>query len=102
MAVVLFGCLAFVEEHAGWFQTCQQKYAIQFFFFFTPLTDFQSLLQVLSNISELELENAQMLRILAFQYEKWSEIDKAIDIYRKVKKMRGEGCVFFFCFSLFD
>eukprot|EP01114_Cavostelium_apophysatum_P023555 TRINITY_DN890_c0_g1_i4.p1 TRINITY_DN890_c0_g1~~TRINITY_DN890_c0_g1_i4.p1 ORF type:complete len:1759 (-),score=363.22 TRINITY_DN890_c0_g1_i4:29-5305(-) len=47
-------------------------------------------MRVLSNISELELENHQMLRILAFKYQQLRENDRAVYVLQKVKKLRGE------------
>ncbi len=47
-------------------------------------------IRVLSNISELEMENPQMLRILAHRYEQMGEYKLAISVFETVKKMRPE------------
>lgn len=47
-------------------------------------------IRVLSNISELEMENPQMLRILAHRYEQMGEYKLAVSVFETVKKMRPE------------
>ncbi len=50
----------------------------------------QEAIRVLSNISELETENPQMLRILAHRYEQLEAYELAISVFEAVKKMRPE------------
>jgi len=47
-------------------------------------------LQILSNIAELELENAALLRILAQRLRQLGYLDLAIALFWEVKKMRPE------------
>lgn len=47
-------------------------------------------IRILSNISELEMENPQMLRILAHRYEQMGEYKLAVSVFETVKKMRPE------------
>lgn len=47
-------------------------------------------IRILSNISELEMENPQMLRILAHRYEQMGEYKLAVSVFETVKKMRLE------------
>jgi hypothetical protein len=45
-------------------------------------------IQILSNIAEMELENAALLRILAHRLEQIGKLTLAADIFEKAKKMR--------------
>lgn len=47
-------------------------------------------LQVLSNIAEMDLENAAMLRVLAHRLEQMERLDLAIDIFERARRMRME------------
>lgn len=47
-------------------------------------------LRVLSNLAELELENPQLLRVLAHRLDQIKEYDLAISVFRNVKKLRPE------------
>ncbi|MFC1766122.1 VIT domain-containing protein [Planctomycetota bacterium] len=47
-------------------------------------------LQVLSNIAELELENAALLRVLAHRLAQLGELDYSIDMFEKVLDLRPE------------
>lgn len=47
-------------------------------------------IRVLSNIAELEMENPQMLRILAHRYEQIEAFDLAVSVFEEIKKMRPE------------
>lgn len=47
-------------------------------------------LRVLSNLEELNLEDPQLLRTLGHRLELWGELEDAIRVYRRVKKMRPE------------
>ncbi len=47
-------------------------------------------LRILSNIAELELENHELLRILAHRLEQLGYYNEAIVIYREVLRIRGE------------
>ncbi|WP_343605982.1 VIT domain-containing protein [Fluviicola sp.] len=47
-------------------------------------------IRVLSNIAELEMENPQMLRILAHRYAQIEAFDLAVSVFEGVKKMRPE------------
>jgi hypothetical protein len=46
---------------------------------------------VVSNLAEIEEENPQNLRILAFVYEFWGRVENSIEIYERILKIRGEG-----------
>ncbi len=45
---------------------------------------------MLSNIAEMELENAALLRVLAHRLAQWNLLDLCILIFEEVVKMRGE------------
>jgi tetratricopeptide (TPR) repeat protein len=47
-------------------------------------------LQVLSNIAEMELENPQLLRVLAHRLAQLGELDLAIQVFEEVLKLRPE------------
>ncbi|MEZ0274611.1 MAG: DUF2135 domain-containing protein, partial [Roseimicrobium sp.] len=47
-------------------------------------------LRVLSNLAELELENAPLLRILAYRLQQLGRFDLAVPLFEEVLKMRGE------------
>ena len=47
-------------------------------------------LRILSNLEELNLDDPQLLRALAHRLELWGELEDAIRVYRRVKKMRPE------------
>lgn len=62
-------------------------------FFFESLNDSKKAATILSNLAELELENPQFLRLIAFRLERAPEdpyLQTAINIYRKVLAIRGE------------
>ncbi len=46
--------------------------------------------RVLTNLAELKLEEASLLRVLAWRLQQAGELDRAIVILRKVKKLRPE------------
>ena len=61
--------------------------------FFTlniPSSLIYNLSSILSNIAEIELENPQFLRIIAFKLEQLGKLDQSIAAFEKVLKMRGE------------
>ncbi|MBI3259997.1 MAG: DUF2135 domain-containing protein [Ignavibacteriae bacterium] len=58
--------------------------------FFSEKNNKQVALRILSNIAEMELENHQLLRVLAHRLEQLGYTDLAIDIFREVLEMRGE------------
>ena len=58
--------------------------------FFMAGKDGAAALQVLSNIAELELENAALLRILGHRLEQLGELDLAAQVFEEVLKIRGE------------
>lgn len=47
-------------------------------------------LQVLSNIAELDLENAALLRVLAYRLLQIGQLDLACDLFEQVLKLRAE------------
>ncbi len=66
-------------------------------FFYVDMADFlykhnnkELALQVLSNIAELKLEDAELMRILAHQLKNWNELALAIETFKDVLEMRGE------------
>lgn len=62
-------------------------------YFFESLNDPKKAATILSNLAELELENPQFLRLIAFRLERAPEdpyLQNAINIYRKVLAIRGE------------
>ncbi|WP_341902171.1 VIT domain-containing protein [Fluviicola taffensis] len=58
--------------------------------YFLKLGKKKEAIRILSNISELEMENPQMLRILAHRYEQMREYELAVSVFERVKKMRPE------------
>jgi tetratricopeptide (TPR) repeat protein len=58
--------------------------------YFLKIGKKQEAVRVLSNIAELEMENPQMLRILAHRYEQMGEYKLAVSVFEIVKKMRPE------------
>lgn len=58
--------------------------------FFSEKSNRQLALRVLSNIAEMELENHQLLRVLAHRLEQLGYTSLAIDVFREVLAMRGE------------
>jgi hypothetical protein len=58
--------------------------------FFRGLKQDAVALQVLSNIAELELENPQLLRVLAHRLEQTGELTLAIEVFEQVLEMRPE------------
>lgn len=62
-------------------------------YFFETLSDSKRAATILSNLAELELENPQFLRLIAFRLERAPEdpyLQTAISIYRKVLAIRSE------------
>lgn len=62
-------------------------------YFFEKLRDTHKAATILSNLAELELENPQFLRLIAFRLERAPEdpyLQVAINIYRKVLAIRSE------------
>ena len=47
-------------------------------------------LQVLSNLAEMELENPALMRILAHRLEQLDQLDLAVDIFERARRMRME------------
>lgn len=47
-------------------------------------------LRILSNLAEMELENAPLLRILAYRLQQLDRHDLAVPLFEEVLKMRGE------------
>ena len=47
-------------------------------------------LRILSNLAEMELENAPLLRILAYRLQQLNRHDLAVPLFEEVLKMRGE------------
>ena len=58
--------------------------------FFKDQGDDALALQVLSNLAELELENPQLLRVLAHRLQQIGELGHAIRVFETVLEMRGE------------
>ena len=58
--------------------------------FFSEKNNKQLALRILSNIAEMELENHQLLRVLAHRLEQLGYTSLAIDVFREVLEMRGE------------
>lgn len=62
-------------------------------YFFDKLNDHKRAATILSNLAELELENPQFLRLIAFRLERAPEdpyLLTAIHLYRKILAIRGE------------
>ncbi|MBC7861843.1 MAG: DUF2135 domain-containing protein [Bacteroidia bacterium] len=74
----------------------KKKYSSQPSFFvdvsdyFVKLQDKKIALRVLSNIAEFDLENHQLLRVLAHRLQEMNENKIAISVYQKVLKIREE------------
>jgi hypothetical protein len=47
-------------------------------------------LRVLSNLAEINLESAPMLRILAYRLEQWDRFELAVPLFEDALKLRGE------------
>jgi hypothetical protein len=47
-------------------------------------------LRILSNLAELDLESAPLVRILAYRLSHWERFDLAIPLFETVLKLRGE------------
>jgi tetratricopeptide (TPR) repeat protein len=58
--------------------------------FFTEQKDPEMSLQVLSNIAELELEDAALLRVLGHRLEQIGELDLAVQTFERVLELRPE------------
>lgn len=58
--------------------------------FFSERNNKTLALRILSNIAEMELENHQLLRVLAHRLEQLGYISLAIDVFRDVLEMREE------------
>ena len=58
--------------------------------FFRDLDDQETTVRVLSNLAELELENPQLLRVLAHRLEQIGERNMALQIFEQVLEMRPE------------
>lgn len=52
--------------------------------------DKENALRVLSNLVELDNENHQLLRSIAYMLESWGMYDEAIDVYKKVLAIKEE------------
>ncbi len=66
-------------------------------FFYVDMADFlykhnnkDLALQVLSNVAELKLEDAELMRILGYQLKSWNELSLAIETFKDVLEIRGE------------
>ncbi|MBS1636228.1 MAG: DUF2135 domain-containing protein [Bacteroidetes bacterium] len=46
--------------------------------------------RVLSNLAELETENAELLRMLAHRLQQWQQNDLAIETFRQIREIRSE------------
>jgi len=58
--------------------------------FFLRQGDHELAIRILTDISEMQLESPQLLRVLAHRLEQIGELDLAIDVFEKVLKMRPE------------
>ncbi len=58
--------------------------------YFIKLKETESAIRILSNIAELELENHQLLRVLAHRLQQLNENKLAICTYRKILEIRDE------------
>ena len=47
-------------------------------------------LRVLSNLAEIDTENASLLRVLAYRLEQWGRFDLAVPLFEDALKLRGE------------
>jgi len=47
-------------------------------------------LRVLSNLAEINLESAPLLRVLAYRLEQWDRFDLAVPLFEDALKLRGE------------
>ena len=59
-------------------------------FFREEKKDDRIALRVLSNLAEMELESAPLLRILAYRLQQIGKYDLAVPLFEEVLKMRGE------------
>jgi hypothetical protein len=58
--------------------------------YFFRAGDREKAIRILSNLAELKMEDAGLLRVLAWRFQQAGELDHAIVILRKVAKMRSE------------
>lgn len=58
--------------------------------YFFRVGDREKAMRILSNLAELKMEDAGLLRVLAWRFQQAGELDHAIVILRKVSKMRPE------------
>jgi len=58
--------------------------------YFSTHLDLKTALRVLSNLAEMELENAQALRILGYRLLEIKEYELAVSVFEEVLKMREE------------
>jgi hypothetical protein len=74
----------------------KKQYAAQPSFFvdvsdyFVKLQDKKTAMRILSNIAEMDLENHQLLRVLAHRLQELEENKTAIKVYEKILKIREE------------
>lgn len=47
-------------------------------------------LRVLSNLAEIDLDNAPLLRILAYRLEQWDRFELAVPLFEEALRLRGE------------
>jgi len=58
--------------------------------FFMRRNNTKRALRILSNIAELALENAFLLRVLAHRLRQWGRFDDSIAVFEEVRNLRGE------------
>lgn len=58
--------------------------------YFLEINKKEIALRILSNLVEMEIQSYKLMRVLAHRYEQLGEIEKAVDIYKKVAKLRPE------------
>lgn len=68
----------------------QPSYFVDVADYFVRLRDNTTAIRILSNIAELELENHQLLRVLAHRLQQLRENKLAISVYKKILEIREE------------
>lgn len=58
--------------------------------FFDKRGDSEKSLRILTNLTEIELDNYELLKVLAYKLEEYNRFDVAINIYKEILRLRPE------------
>lgn len=59
-------------------------------YFRNEAKDARLALRVLSNLAEIDFENAPLLRVLAYRLQQWNRFDLAVPLFEQALQLRGE------------